>query len=102
MDHYKKNIYIMSIGIRPLFERVIIKLEEEKKQTTGGILLPENAREMPSRGKVLAIGPNAIEDKNNFKVGDTVLIMKYAGLKTYVDDVEYFIIMKNDILGVIE
>ena len=92
----------MSIGIRPLFERVIIELEPEKKKTSGGILLPENAREMPSKGKVLAIGPNAIEENNNFVIGDTVLIMKYAGLKTYVDGKEYHIVMKNDILGVIE
>ncbi len=92
----------MELGIRPLFERVIIELEPEKTQSSGGILLPENAREMPSKGKVLAIGPNAIEGDNNFNVGDTVLIMKYAGLKTYINDKEYHIIMKNDILGVIE
>lgn len=92
----------MSLGIRPLFERVIIELEPEQKETAGGIILPENAREMPTRGKVLAIGPNAIEGNNNFSVGDTVLIMKYAGLKTYLGNKELNIIMKNDILGVIE
>ena len=92
----------MGIGIRPLFERVIIELEPEKTQSAGGILLPEQAREMPTRGIVRAIGPNAIEGDNNFAVGDTVLIMKYAGLKTYINDKEYHIVMKNDILGVVE
>ncbi len=92
----------MKIGIRPLFERVIIELEPEQKQSAGGIILAEGVREMPTKGKVLAIGPNAIEGDNNFSVGDTVLIMKYAGLKTYIGNRELHIIMKNDILGVIE
>jgi len=90
------------IGLRPLFERVIIELEPTKSTTSGGIMLAEDAREMPVRGKVIAIGPNAIEGTNNFEEDDIVLIMKYAGLTYTHKGKSYQVIMKNDIIAVVD
>ena len=93
----------MSIGLRPLFERVIVELEESKSTTAGGIMLPNDAQEMPARAKVIAIGPNAIEgEKNKFEVGDTLIIMKFSGLNINHRGKEYKIIMKNDIFCVVD
>lgn len=93
--------------IKPLGERVVIKMLETEETTKGGIVLPGTAKEKPSIAEVVAVGPggydsNGREIKMEVKVGDKVLISKYAGTEVKVDDQEYTILKQSDILAVVE
>lgn len=92
-------------NIRPLHDRVIIQRIEETK-TAGGILIPENATEKPSRGKVLAAGPGKYENGNlrklDVKVGDEVLFGKYSGTEIKMAGKDLLVMREEDIMGVVE
>ena len=93
--------------IRPLQDRVIIKRKEEKKTSSGGIVLPDSATEKPIRGEVVAVGPGKILDNGekrsvDLKTGDTVLFGKYSGTEVKLDDDELLVMREDDIIGVIE
>lgn len=97
----------MSVKIRPLNDRVIVKRLEEEKTTKGGIVIPDTAAEKPSRGKVLAIGPGKALDNGDvraidLKVGDVVLFGKYAGTEVKLDGDELIVMREDDVMGVIE
>ncbi len=97
----------MSVKIRPLHDRVIIKRVEDEKTTKAGIVIPDTASEKPSRGKVLAVGPGKTLDNGDVraldvKVGDTILFGKYAGTEVKMDGEDYIVIREDDIMGVIE
>ncbi|HOV25608.1 MAG TPA: co-chaperone GroES [Pseudobacteroides sp.] len=92
--------------IKPLGERVVIKMMESEETTKSGIVLPGNAKEKPQVAEVVAVGPGAIVDgkevKMEVKVGDKVLISKYAGTEVKFDGQEYTILKQSDILAVVE
>jgi chaperonin GroES len=83
-------------GFQPLGDRVFVTYTEEMERTSGGIYVPESAKEKPQRGSVQAIG----KDVKNVKVGDQILFDKYSGSKLKIDDEDCLILKEEDILGV--
>ena len=92
--------------IKPLCDRVVIKMLETEETTKSGIVLPGSAKEKPQVAEVVAVGPGGIVDgkeiKMELKVGDKVLISKYAGTEVKLDDVEYTILRQSDVLAIVE
>lgn len=93
--------------IRPLHDRVVVRRKEEEEKTAGGIVLPGNAKEKPSQGKVIAVGNGRILDNGEtrslaVKVGDTVVFGQYAGNTVKIDGEELLIMSESDIYGVLE
>ncbi len=92
--------------IKPLADRVVIKMTESEETTKSGIVLPGSAQEKPQIAIVTAVGPGgAIDGKEivmEVKVGDKVLISQYAGTKVKLDGVENIIVRQSDILAVVE
>jgi len=95
------------LKIRPLGDKIVIKVLEETQTTTGGIILPDSAREKPQKGEVVSVGPGKTLDNGNrepmdVKVGETVLFAKYGGSDIKFEGTEYKILSIRDILGIIE
>ena len=95
------------IKIKPLDDRILIEQYEAEEKTTGGIVLPDTAKEKPHRGKVLAVGPGKLMDSGNrgtmsVKAGDEVFYGKYAGSDVEVDGTTYVILKEDDVLAIIE
>lgn len=95
------------MNVKPLDDRILIKQSEAEETTSGGIVLPDTAKEKPQRGKVMAAGPGKpLKDgkyaKMGVKKGDEVYYGKYAGTEIELDDKTYVIVKESDILGVIE
>ena len=95
----------MAIQLRPLDDRVIVKVNEEAEQIDGGIVLPESAQKKPQDGEVLAVGPGRLNDAGervpvDVKVGDTVVFAKYGGTEVKVGSEELLILRADDILAV--
>ena len=92
--------------IRPLADRVVIKIVEAEETTKSGIILTASAQEKPSVAEIVAVGPGGMVDGKeitmNVKVGERVLVSKYAGNEVKVDGVEYSILRQSDILAVVE
>jgi len=92
--------------IRPLGDRVLVEPIEEKEQTKGGIIIPDNAKEKPMEGKVVAIGKKRDEDGKEIafdvKVGDKVLLPKYGGTEVKIGNKTLQLVREEDLLGVIE
>ena len=92
--------------IRPLGDRVVIKMLESEETTKSGIVLPGTAKEKPQVAEVVAVGPGTVVDgkevKMEVKVGDKVLISKYAGTEVKFDGQEYTILKQSDILAIVE
>ena len=92
--------------IRPLSDRVVIKLVEAEEKTKTGIILTAAAQEKPQIAEVIAVGPGGVVDgkeiKMEVKVGDQVIYSKYAGTDVKIDDEEYIIVKQSDILAVIQ
>ncbi len=93
--------------IKPLDDRVLIKQSDAEEKTTGGIVLPDTAKEKPQRGKVVAAGPGKMLKsgkigKISVKKGDEVFYGKYSGTEVEVDGQKYVIANESDILGIIE
>lgn len=92
--------------IKPLGDRVVIKMVENEEKTVGGLVLPDSAKEKPQVAEVLAVGPGGFVDGNEvkmeLKVGDRVLISKYAGTQVTIDKVEYTILRQSDVLAIVE
>jgi chaperonin GroES len=92
------------VGLRPLDDRVVVEGTEAEEKTTGGILLPDTAKQKPQQGKVLAVGPGKLSEKGDrtavgVKVGDTVIFGKYSGSDVEVGGKEYKILREADILA---
>lgn len=92
---------------RPLHDRVAIRRIEEDTKTAGGIIIPDTAKEKPSQGTVVAVGPGARSDKGELivpdvKVGDTVLFGKWSGTEVKIDGEDLLIMKESDIMGVLE
>jgi len=95
------------VKIRPLQDRVIVKRIEEEGKTSGGIIIPDTAKEKPQEGKVIAVGKGKFNDDGviiplDVKVNDRVLFGKYSGSEINVDGEEHLIMREEDILGIIE
>ena len=92
--------------IKPLGDRVVIKMIEMEETTKSGIVLPGTAKEKPQVAEIFAVGPGGMIDGKEVvmqvKVGDRVLISKYAGTEIKIDDVEYTILKQSDILAIVE
>jgi chaperonin GroES len=92
--------------VKPLYDRILLKRIEQKEQKKGGIIIPDTAKEKPLEGKVIAVGAGKIEKGERValevKVGDTVLVGKYAGTEIKIDDVEHVILREDEILGIIK
>jgi len=92
--------------IKPLADRVVIKVIDDVQQTSGGIFIPDSAKEKPQKGEVVAVGEGKTNDKGEkepmeVKVGDVVLFAKYSGTDVKVDDVEYKIVSIKDCLAIL-
>ena len=92
--------------LKPLLDRVVVKAVEAEETTKSGIILAAAAKEKPQIAEIVAVGPGGVVDgkeiKMNVKVGDKVLISKYAGNEVKVDGVEYSIIRQSEILAIVE
>ena len=91
---------------RPLHDRVLIQSLDSEEETSGGIIIPDTAKEKPQEGKVIAVGPGAKSDDGkttpmDVKVGDHVLFGKWSGTEVKIDGKEYSIMKESDIMGVI-
>ena len=90
---------------RPLHDRVLIKALDSEEKTSGGIIIPDTAKEKPQEGKVVAVGPGAKSEDGKIvsmdvKVGDIVLFGKWSGTEVKIDGTEYSIMKESDIMGI--
>ncbi len=95
------------MNLRPLQDRIIVKMLEEENVTAGGIYIPDTAKEKPQRGEIVAVGKGKVTEDGkvlpmDVKAGDKVLFGKYAGTEIKIDGQDYLIMREDDILGVIE
>lgn len=93
--------------LKPLQDRIVIKVIEDTEQTSGGIFIPDSAKEKPQKGEVVAVGEGKTNDKGEkepmgVNVGDIVLYAKYAGTDIKMDGVEYKILSIKDALAIVE
>ena len=95
------------MAIRPLRDKVLVKIISETEQTSGGIFIPDSAKEKPQKGEVVAVGEGKIHDNGELepiklKQGEVVLYTKYSGTDIKMDGIEYKILSIKDILAVVE
>ncbi|NTV56080.1 MAG: co-chaperone GroES [Deltaproteobacteria bacterium] len=93
--------------VKPLNDRVLVLRIGEEEKTSGGIIIPDTAKEKPQEGKVVAVGPGRVNDEGkkialDVKAGDKVLFGKYSGTEIKIDGVEHLIMKEDDILAIIE
>ncbi|HHY78143.1 MAG TPA: co-chaperone GroES [Clostridiales bacterium] len=92
--------------IKPLGDRIVVKVLENEETTKSGIVLPGTAKEKPMQGKVLAVGSGELVDGKRvpleLKEGDVVIYSKYAGTEVKIDGEEYLILRQNDVLAIVE
>ena len=93
--------------LKPLGDRIVVKVIEDTEQTQGGIFIPDSAKEKPQKGEVIAVGLGKMNDKGereplDVEVGQTVLYAKYAGTDVKMDGTEYKILSIKDALAIIE
>jgi chaperonin GroES len=93
-------------SLKPLNDRVIVKLVEEQEVKKGGIIIPDSAKEKPQEAKVIAVGPGRLDDNGKripveLKKGDRVLISKYGGTEVKLDGEQYQILREDDVLAVL-
>jgi chaperonin GroES len=91
---------------RPLHDRVVVKRIEAEDKTTGGIIIPDTAKEKPSQGEIVAVGPGGRDEAGrvipiDLEVGDRVLFGKWSGTEVKIDNVELLIMKESDIMGVV-
>ena len=93
--------------LKPLGDKVIIERSKAETKTSGGIVLPDNAKEKPKQGEIKAVGPGSISERGERMTmqvakGDKVLFTAYAGTEVTIDDIDYLIMSESDILAIIE
>lgn len=94
------------MNIKPLGDRVVVKVLESEEKTKSGIVLPDTAKEKPQQGKILAVGTGRILDNGtkvplDVKVGDKIIFSKYGGTEIKIDGDEVLILAERDILGIV-
>ena len=95
----------MAVNFRPLSDKVLVKPSEAETQTSGGIFIPDSAKQKPQEGEVIAVGPGRILDDGSrstltVNVGDKVIFSKYGGTELKLDGQEYMILDENQIYAV--
>jgi len=90
---------------RPLHDRVLIKVLDSEEKTSGGIIIPDSAKEKPQEGEVVAVGPGTRSEDGKIismdvKIGDIVLFGKWSGTEVKIDGTEYSIMKESDIMGI--
>ena len=95
-----------NVNIKPLGDRVLLEICENRDRMKGGILIPDSAKEKPQEYKVIALGTGKTDDNGNkvpfdVKVGDIVLTSRYGGSEVKVDDKEYKVVNQDDILAIV-
>jgi len=100
-----KNEELIKMKFRPLHDRVLIEVLDSEEKTSGGIIIPDTAKEKPQEGKVVAIGSGARTEDGKIipmdvKVGDLVLFGKWSGTEVKIDGKEYSIMKESDIMGI--
>ena len=95
------------MNVKPLNDRIIVKRVEEESKTSGGIIIPDTAKEKPQEGEVVAVGKGRVMEDGSqrpldVKAGDKILFGKYAGTDVKIEEEDYLIMREDDILGVIE
>ena len=87
--------------IRPLQDRILVKRVDEEETTSGGIIIPDSAKEKPQKGTVVAVGPGKKDEPTTVSVGDTVLYGKYSGTELQHEGTDYMIMRESDILAIL-
>ncbi|MCI5823402.1 MAG: co-chaperone GroES [Candidatus Gastranaerophilales bacterium] len=95
------------MSIKPLYDKIVIKVIDDTQQTSGGIFIPDSAKEKPQKGEVVAVGEGKILDNGSrepmdVKTGNVVLFAKYSGSDVKVDNETFKILSVKDVLGIIE
>jgi chaperonin GroES len=96
------------MNVRPLRDRILVeRLEEAEQRSSGGLIIPDTAKEKPQQGRVVAVGKGRVNDDGtvlpvDVKVGDTILFGKYAGTEIKIEGKEYLIVREDEVLGVTE
>jgi len=101
--HQKESI----MNFRPLHDRVVVKRIEGEEKTKGGIIIPDNAKEKPQEGEIVAVGPGVRDESGklmplDLKAGDRILFGKWSGTEVKIDGQELLIMKESDVMGVIE
>src|ERR1043165_720440 len=96
-----------SMKFRPLHDRVVVKRIDAEEKTAGGIIIPDTAKEKPSQGEIIAVGPGGRDESGklipiDLKVGDRVLFGKWSGTEVKIDGVDLLIMKESDVMGVLE
>ena len=96
----------MAVTIRPLYDRILVQRLEDEQQSTGGIIIPDSAKEKPQQAKVVAVGKGKKLDdgtivESDVKPGDKILFGKYSGAEVKMDGEEYLILREDEILAII-
>ena len=94
------------MAFRPLGDRILVKRVQEEEKTKGGIIIPDNAKEKPQEGEVVAVGPGARDEDGEFikpelNVGDRILFGKWSGSEVKIDGEDLIIMKESDVLGVL-
>ncbi|PLX36140.1 MAG: co-chaperone GroES [Hyphomicrobiales bacterium] len=94
------------MNFRPLHDRVVVRRVESEEKTAGGIIIPDSAKEKPSEGEVVAVGPGARDEDGkhiamDVKAGDRVLFGKWSGTEVKIDGQDVMIMKESDIMGII-
>ena len=97
----------MSISIKPLEDRIVIRQVEAEQTTASSLVIPDTAKEKPQEGEVIAVGPGRVDDNGNripvdVKVGDVVIYSRYGGTEVKYDGQEFQILSSRDVLAVVE
>ena len=97
----------MSVSIKPLEDRILVRTLEAEQTTASGLVIPDTAKEKPQEGEVLAVGPGRVDDSGNrvpldISVGDKVIYSKYGGTEVKYAGEDYLILSARDVLAVIE
>ena len=97
----------MSVSIKPLEDRILVRTLEAEQTTASGLVIPDTAKEKPQEGEVLAVGPGRVDDSGNrvpldISVGDKVIYSKYGGTEVKYAGEEYLVLSARDVLAVIE
>src|SRR3984957_2367790 len=92
---------------RPLHDRVVVKRIDAEEKSAGGIIIPDTAKEKPSQGEIIAVGPGGRDEAGKLvpldvKAGDRILFGKWSGTEVKIDGVEYLIMKESDIMGVLD
>ena len=92
---------------RPLHDRVVVKRSDAEEKSAGGIIIPDTAKEKPSEGEIIAVGPGGRDENGklipiDLKTGDRVLFGKWSGTEVKIDGIDYLIMKESDIMGVLD